>query len=238
MPITRNFIWGLIWSGLVATSIIYPLDGKTGVFRDDFEDGNLDGWRVESHPPAGSWKAVDGAVESRRESSQGTYLITGKENWKNYTISYDVILKENFGKNGVGFIARHKSPMTNHHIDIWCGDFVGFPAISTLRFPGEAETNKPFSLLNLKQWYQMRLVVTGKIFSLFINNQKVFVHKDDSVKEGAVGLSLGGYWARFDNIEISGPEVPDFTPPTWKAKSVEAQNKLAMMWAILKRNSQ
>jgi len=31
------------------------------------------------------------------------------------------------------------------------------------------------------------------------------------------------------------PEVPDFIPPTWKAKSVEAQNKLAMMWAILKK---
>ena len=84
----------------------------------------------------------------------------------------------------------------------------------------------------------MKLEVKGNRFTFWINNQKVLLHKDEAVKRGEIGLSLAGYTARFDNIEISGPEVPDFTPPTWKAKSVEAQNKLAMTWAILKRNSQ
>ena len=201
-----------------------------GTFREDFEDGNFDGWRIESHPPVGSWKVVDGAVESRRQSLAGTYLITGKENWKDYTISCDVMLKETFARNGIGFIARFKSPMPNHLIDIWSGNWAGFEAISTQRFPGNFRTDKPFPLLKLNQWHQIKLIVKGKAFTFWINNQKVLVHKDEAVKKGAVGLSVGGYYARFDNIEISGPGVPNFTPPTWKAKSVDQQNKLAVTW--------
>jgi len=209
-----------------------------GTFRDDFEDGNLDGWRIESHPPVGSWKVVDGVVESRRQSSNGTYLIIGKENWTNYTISCGVILLENFGKNGIGFIARHKSPMASHHLDIWSGDFAGFAAVSTQRFPGNFRTNTPFPLLKLNKWHQMTLKVKGKTFTFWINNQKVLAHQDEAVKKGAVGLGVGGYYARFDNIEISGPQVPEFTPPTWKARSTNQQNKLAVTWAQIKGNSQ
>ena len=40
---------------------------EAGTFRDDFEDGNLDGWRIESHPPAGEWQVVDSVAESRRQ---------------------------------------------------------------------------------------------------------------------------------------------------------------------------
>ena len=104
---------------------------EAGTFRDDFEDGNLDGWRIESHPPAGVWQIVDGGVESRRQVSNATFLITGQESWRDYTISCDVMMTENFGKNGIGFIARYKSPMASHHIDIWSGDSVGFAAVST-----------------------------------------------------------------------------------------------------------
>ena len=76
----------------------------------------------------------------------------------------------------------------------------------------------------------MKLVVKGKTFTFWINKQKVLLHKDEAVKKGAVGLGVGGYYARFDNIEISGPGVPNFTPPTWKARSVDQQNKLAVTW--------
>ena len=98
MPVMRNLIYRLVWSGLVTASIICPLDGRTGVFRDDFEDDNLDGWQIEFWQQAGLWEIVVGTVESKRKSPESTYLTTGKENWKDYTISCDMILKENFGQ--------------------------------------------------------------------------------------------------------------------------------------------
>ena len=126
------------------------------------------------------------------------------------------MLTENFGKNGIGFIARYKSPMASHHIDIWSGDSVGFAAVSTQRFPGNFRTDKPFPLLGLNQWHQMKLKAKGKTFTFWINDQKVLAHKDEAVKKGAVGIGVGGYTVQIDNVEISGPEVPEFTPPTWK----------------------
>ena len=84
----------------------------------------------------------------------------------------------------------------------------------------------------------MKLNVKGKTFTFYINNQKVLIHEDEMVKEGKIGLSVAGYTVRFDNIEISGLQVPDFTPPTWKARPVNQQNKLAVTWAQIKGNSQ
>ena len=160
---------------------------NAGTFREDFEDGDFEGWRIESHPPIGSWKVIDGVVESRRKSPAGTYLIIGEESWTDYTISYDLMLKEVLNRSSVGFIARFKSPMPSHLIDIWCGDWAGFAAISTERMPGNFRTNKPFPLLKLNQWHQMKLVVKGKTFSFWINNQKVLVHKDEVVKKELLG---------------------------------------------------
>lgn len=84
------------------------------------------------------------------------------------------------------------------------------------------------------KWHKMKLEIKGKTFVLWLNQQKILVHKDEAVKKGKVGLSAAGYTARFDNVEISGSEAPDFTPLTWKAKSIDQQNKLTIMWSTLK----
>jgi hypothetical protein len=37
-------------------------------------------------------------------------------------------------------------------------------------------------------------------------------------------------------VEISGPDVPDVTPPTWeKARPVQPHDKLATLWGKVKR---
>lgn len=61
------------------------------VFIDDF-----DGWRQEfpwaQEPDPNIWKIVDGELECKRRDFNSTLLITGKPEWKDYTIEYDVKL--------------------------------------------------------------------------------------------------------------------------------------------------
>jgi hypothetical protein len=96
-------------------------------FRDDFEDGNLDGWRQEE-PFANQptlWKIVDGELECTRPSEGSTFLITGEADWKDYTIEYDVKLLKDLGPGDVDVVARYKSPAWTHMILVDIGDWGG-----------------------------------------------------------------------------------------------------------------
>lgn len=106
--------------------------------------------------------------------------------------------------------------------------------VGTLRFPGVVETLKPFDPLELNKWHHIKLEVKGDNFIFWVNGKIALEHQDDVVKEGAVGLRLANYTARFDNVEISGPDVPDITPPTWKSRPVHPRGKLTATWGEIK----
>ncbi|MBM3236896.1 hypothetical protein FJZ31_11450 [Candidatus Poribacteria bacterium] len=207
-----------------------------GTFRDDFEDGNLDGWRQEfpfEQKPT-LWNIVDGELECERWDWNSTILITGEPEWRDYTIEYDVKLIEDLGLGDVDFIARYKSPVGTHLIYICFGDAFGIPAAFAQRFPGDVRTIKPFDPLDLTKWYHLKLEVKDKNFNLWLNGKIVLEHQDDVVKDGAVGIGLANYTARFDNVEISGADVPDVTPPTWKSHPVHPRGKLTTTWGEIK----
>ena len=220
--------------------LFIALPVSAGTWRDDFEDGNLDGWKQEfplaQDPDPSIWKIVDSELECERRDFNSALLITGKPEWKDYTIEYDVKLLENLGLGDVDFIARYKSPSWTHLILICFGDSLGFPSIATLRYPDNVTTSKPFDPLDLKKWYHLKLEVKGRKFILWLDGKVVLEHEDGVVNEGAVGIGLANYIARFDNVQISGPDVPDFKPPTWKEQSVQSHDKLIATWGAIKSN--
>jgi len=219
---------------------VFTLSALAGTWRDDFEDGNFDGWKQEvpwaQNPDPSIWKIVDGELECKRADWNSTLLITGEPEWKDYTIEYDVKLLEDLGLGDVDFIARYKSPLGTHMIYVCFGDAFGIPAIITQRFPDNVVTSKPFDPLDLNKWYHPKLDVKGRKFILWLDGKVVLEHEDGVVNEGAVGIGLANYIARFDNIQIIGPDVPDFKPPTWKDLSVQSNNKLTATWGRIKSN--
>ena len=219
---------------------VFTLSALAGTWRDDFEDGNFDGWKQEfplaQNPGPSIWEIVDGELECKRGDWNSTILITGKPEWTDYTIEYDVKLLEDLGLGDVDFIARYKSPLGTHMIYICFGDAFGIPAAFAQRFPGDVRTTKPFDPLDLKKWYHLKLEVKDKDFNLWLNGKIVLKHKDDVLKNGAVGIGLANYIARFDNVQISGPDVPDFKPPTWKDLSVQSHEKLTATRGRIKSN--
>jgi len=50
--------------------------------------------------------------------------------------------------------------------------------------------------------------------------------------QGKVGFGIGNYVARFDNVVIVGPDVPDIN----QGLSIDKAGKLASVWAKLKTN--
>jgi hypothetical protein len=208
------------------------------VFRDDFEDGDLEGWR-QIAPPGGPvlWKVVDGTLEISKPGTQSTGLTTGESYWSDYTIEFDVMPLEHHGEGDIHVIARSQDIQQLFVFNV--GDFCEPDGICVQRVPGgDITAQAPSELLKLNEWNHVKLEAKGSEFTFWVNDQKVLSYQDNAAKSGAVGVGITNYTARFDNFVISGPDVPDVTPPTWKeeAQPVEVKGKLVTTWAKIKQS--
>jgi len=207
---------------------------EAGTFRDDFEDGNLDGWRQVNPQGQMLWEIVDGELECTRQDEISTILLVGENNWRDYTIEYDVMLLEDLGTGDVDVMARYIDPVGSHVVIFGIGDFLGAPAVFAQRFPGDVTTQEPFGPLEMNVWHHIKLEAEEDDFTFWIDDEKIMEYEDEAVETGSIGLGLANYIARFDNVEITGPDVPDVTPMTWKARPVQPRDKLAGTWAEVK----
>jgi hypothetical protein len=206
-----------------------------GTFIDDFEDGDLDGWRQVNPPAPMLWEIIDGELECTRHNAESTMLVTGEDDWSDYTIEYDVVLLEDFGSGDVDVVVRYTDPVWSSQMLFYFGDFFGAREVCIRRDPGGADTRKPFDRLKLDEWYHIKLEAEGDHFSLWLDDEKVLDHTDKAVKSGGAGLGLANYTAHFDNVIITGPDVPDIVPLTWKGQTVEPKDRITTTWAALKK---
>lgn len=207
---------------------------NAGTFRDDFEDGDLEGWRQLAPPGPILWKIVDGELEASKLGNKSTALITGEATWADYTIEYDVKLLEYHGKGDIHILARVQELQQLLIFNI--GDFCAPAGICVQGIPDAVSAQEKFEQLELNEWHHLKLEVKGREFVLWVNGDKVLLYEDKTTKTGAVGFGLTNYTARFDNVEISGPDVPDLTPRTWEVQPVQPRNKLATTWSQIKAN--
>ena len=87
-------------------------------------------------------------------------------------------------------------------------------------------------LLKIGKWHHLKLKVEGDNFTIWINDNKVIEYQDGTLAQGKVGFGIGNYVARFDNVVIVGPDVPDIN----QGLSIDKSGKLASVWAKLKTN--
>ena len=97
----------------------------------------------------------------------------------------------------------------------------------------------PHPFLERGEWTQLKLRVVEKIFTLSVNGEVVlyltclfdkFTFLEEVLNVGSVGFGLAGYTARFDNLKITGEEVPNHGN-----LSVQPQDKLTVTWGEIKK---
>ena len=213
--------------------LLVSLSCRAGTFRDDFEDGDLDGWKQIWPDGAMIWKIVDGELECVRMSQWSAGIVTGEASWTDYTIDADVKLIRDHGAGDFDLLARANTNDNGYAFLV--GDWVGEPSVYVQRMPDlDMKETKPFDALKLDTWHHVKLEVEGSNFTFWINDDKVVEYQDDTYKEGMTGFGVANYTVRFDNLVITGPDVPDVTPPTWEGQPVEPRNRLIKTWAEIK----
>ncbi len=183
-------------------------DGSV-IFSDDFNDGNFNGWTVES----GNW-----FIDINKQLAGydfGTLKKSGRirtdNGWDNYRIELDV--KNDRGVDeGIGFRRADKDNTYEVTLRHGTGDFET-PEVVLAKVEGGKNTKlfstHQISLVNSKT-YHIKIEAAEQHLQMWIDDSLVFDldDKDTKVKTGSISLS---YWTgdygssivRFDNVKVT-----------------------------------
>ena len=239
---------------IVAVLLLLPLSGWAGTFIETFNDDDLKEWQelVQQDEKPGIWKVIDRELHAVTPDAWPRLLTIGNKKWRDYTIEVDVKPLEKHGRASIVIAARIKGTRL-----VFCeiGDRL-VPGWDTFCRTGDFHTNTSVllsagqhPLLKLGDWSTLKLSVKGADFIFWINGEKIAETGDDfalvlagralvrgkvgrldDLLTGGAGFGLSNYTARFDNIIITGKDIPDKgTLP------VAPIGKLATTWGHLKR---
>ena len=177
---------------MIASMIfLFTFSAGAGVFREDFDNGNLDAWQeliltqdflfidVED-PPPGSWEIVKGELHAVSPDESTRLLTIGDETWRDYTIEFDVKPLDKPGPSNIAIAARIKGSWV-----VWCliGDLPQFRDNASEVLMGSGnfhDRNTIFyshaklrRFLKLNRWSQLKLAVEGDTLNFWINGKLV-----------------------------------------------------------------
>lgn len=227
--------------------LLFPALVCAGTWQDDFSDGNFDGWlkTFAGEPAASVWHVEDGVLKARRTSGYGAQMTIGDmETWENYTLECDMRVTEriptewgtNYHYAGVVGRVHHVGQIT---LEV-TGVVFNLKQASTvwefanIQWPNPGvwlrNEQRPFQM-DLGIWYQIAFSVDGSRFTLEVDGERVSSFDNAATETGRVGLVVGGCAAEFDNVVITGNDVPDAGPSGWP---VEPEGRLVVVWGRLK----
>ena len=243
---------------IVAVLLLLPLSGWAGTFIETFNDDDLKEWQelVQQNEKPGAWEVIDRELHAVSTDRWLRLLTIGNKKWRDYTIEVDVKPLEKHRLASIVIAARIRGTrLVFCEIGGEIGDRL-FGTSNVLCRTGDFRTNRSELLyfgnhppLKLDDWSTLKLSVKGETFIFSVNDEKItetggdfaFVLAGRAIFEGKVnrlqglltggaGFGLANYTARFDNLIITGKDIPNKgTLP------VVSRGKLATTWGHLKR---
>lgn len=209
---------------------------QAGTWWEDFNDGNFDGWEALSQDTAveADWAVVDGELVATR-NARSMQLVIGTFDWKNYSIEAKIKLIRRLSppQDPLAGIAIRKKGGAYYLFFLtfdWNGKggLVGGVAAAPpvekgfLQFEPQADV-----------WYTLKVEAQNQTFRAFLDDELAFEFNDDRLETGRLGLTMRYMQAHFDDVVITGDDVPDRGQPF--VVSVDPKAKLTTTWAAIKQ---
>ena len=201
-----------------------PMVATAGTQLWDFADGAAD-WET----PNGTWEVNDGLYQEVSGTDPAMHSVVGDAAWDDYVIEADVRLDDG---NWAGIAFRAQSDfeyyvyylnLPDNKAELWKHNDGAFDARENIeQIPGQN------IVLEASVFHQVKVVVAGDAFELWIDDELQGQHADASYSEGKVGVWTWATKASFDNFTVSGAGIADNSTP------VEARGKLATAWGRMK----
>ena len=211
---------------------------QAGTYINNFDDGNLDSWIIfDFRGGVSEWKIEDGVLVCRRQKDATSSLLYGEESWGAYSIECDAKMVEILA-NAEAFhsiaLDLRVSDIDNAASisDIWCAvlKYEGAFIWAWLNGNSGAKSVVKAFDLQLDRWYHLKATTNGNNFEFYIDGEFVASLSESQHPTGRVGLAVTGSVAHFDNLVITGDDVPDNS----NLSAISASGKLATIWGQLR----
>jgi hypothetical protein len=213
--------------------LLFPTLVWAGTWRDDFEDGDLNGW--EEFDLGGDGKVEEKEGELVVTDISGGFVTLAFFNkgqtLKDFILTLDAKMAKQILRKGYMWIVWRFTGAAwafngyDPSEPIWISVFQPPNFFGTVKVPFAFEVGK---------WYHIELEMKGAQLSLWVDGKLIreIDWKNQPLPEsGKVGLGGGRAELHFDNFAITGDEVPDGGPG---GSAVVPQDKLATTWSRVK----
>ncbi len=217
---------------VVLCLLLVAFSAWAGTFRDDFEDGNLTGWRQIWWKAPGNWNIENGQLVLNRDHDWVTYQTLADIIVDDVTIEFDAQIEQlfrNYAAIELGLRTQDTDHTAYFSIGRWNNRWIAIGALWWMgRFENWHEVPFPFEM---GRWYHFKGIVQGNKFTLFIDGKKILTFNEGRLVKGKVGFGAAGCKARFDNVVITGDGVPDVGPSGY---AIQRKALLATTWGKIR----
>jgi len=222
--------------------LLVSISAWAGTWRDDFNDGDLNGWKMckgiwegKLMPDEGNWRVEDGVVIGGEEAPLTWHALNVSEGWawSDYTAEVSVRLPKPLQL--WASVGLYISPEDGKSSGLEIRNANGIVGARGYIYAHPATFNpigwKAFKM-NINRWYRLKIKVDeGGNIQCFLDDQLVLRFLQ-GYQRGTPGFFAYQCVAMFDDFVVTGPDIPDGGPG---AKAVRPKGKLATTWAKLKR---
>ena len=180
------------------------------LFRDNFGDGNTDGWTRYG----GKWSAR-GVLKVN--GGDGYKIVVSDANYADFMYEADVRILSSDGEAGLVFRVTDAdvgaTAFTGYYVHINAGaDRVELGKMGPKGWARIGIRNLP---INMNVWYRLKVVAAGAHIQIYVNDNLLnsspypkFDAVDDAFASGSIGVRTWFSDAEFDNVLVSA-----YTPP-------------------------
>lgn len=181
------------------------------VLIDDFNDGNYNGWTVQS----GTWTVNSGTLVGHQNSpGLDAYIYTGSTSWSNFVFETDVIFQDGnanimFRSTGhwqneyrLGLYSQVAEAYTNRFFFNEYNN--GVVTVHTLSLPDVVAGNA-MSPVPIPETAHVKIEAIGSLLSFYINDELMYQFNDPTpLQTGQIGLGTIWNWTDgFDNVSVT-----------------------------------
>ena len=219
---------------VVLCAMVFNQQSFAGTWADAFEDDNTHGWEIVNNINNSKWWIDAGEIVCETFApNTPSILATGEVDWRNYSFSCKAKLdKAKDEPTTFGIILHHQWEKFSFYA---FRIFYPWEIVHITKYnPAGASTVGEFDFpAKLDTWYTLIASIDSRGKLKFQIDDTVFTAVDaDPIKNGKAGLIVSNAQARFDDVEITGDNVPNGGPGTLPVEP--DGNKLATIWGELK----
>ncbi len=196
----------------VFNAIPVSFESGTGIFTDDFDDGNSDGWLEEG---ATNWNVASG--EYKTASNGNGVSSNGCAAWQDYEAQFDIQRNGSLSTNEyVGLVLRYQNSTQYYLARIFCTACSGAPASHVYTLELATYDSNAIVLANStitfdsNKFYTLKARIVGdelnaKFWETTLAEPATWeiTATDTTYTQGKIGLTTTTNTTKFDNVAVT-----------------------------------